>query len=267
MMIPNHIYIFLVFFFLVPAKTERRVPSSSLKTRVLQQVSCGGHYAPSCAECPQGYGAAWCNGECKWENGACVDRLVGCSDATTNNECTTTSEDCSWNTWTNLCRQKLSDDVRTASVHLNYDIPGTVEKPAWFFQRIVPQATADATYLSSNGHRFGYGGIQRVQGNVGRVLFSLWDQGGCDQDLGGCDPDNVAITVACGDGVTCTSVSGGKKEREREFCDIVCSCSQLFFSLFFSIFIYFCSLGMKARDVNPIMTKTTSQRMTTNILW
>ena len=225
-MIPKHFYIFLVlifFFFLVPAKTERPVPSSSssLKTRALQQqqqVSCGGHYAPSCAECPQGNGAAWCNGDCKWKNGACVDIQLGCADATTNNECTTTAEECSWNTWTNLCRQKLSEDIRTASVHLNYyDIPGTVvEKPAWFFQRIVPKAMADATYLSSNGHRFGYGGIQRVQGNLGRVLFSLWDQGGCDQDLGSCDPDNVAKTVACGEGVTCTSVSGKKRQRDRE---------------------------------------------------
>ena len=33
-------------------------------------VNCGGHRAPSCSDCPEGNGAAWCNGECEWfENG------------------------------------------------------------------------------------------------------------------------------------------------------------------------------------------------------
>lgn len=30
-------------------------------------VSCGMHQAPNCAACPQGNGAAWCNGECTWD--------------------------------------------------------------------------------------------------------------------------------------------------------------------------------------------------------
>jgi len=30
------------------------------------QVSCGGHYAPTCGDCPQGNGAYWCNGDCAW---------------------------------------------------------------------------------------------------------------------------------------------------------------------------------------------------------
>jgi len=29
-------------------------------------VSCGRHNAATCMECPQGNGAAWCNGDCKW---------------------------------------------------------------------------------------------------------------------------------------------------------------------------------------------------------
>lgn len=37
-----------------------------------QQVSCGGHYAPSCQDCPQGNGAGWCHGDCKWSNNQCV---------------------------------------------------------------------------------------------------------------------------------------------------------------------------------------------------
>ena len=37
------------------------------------QVRCGNHKANSCFECPQGNGAAWCNGQCKWVNGRCID--------------------------------------------------------------------------------------------------------------------------------------------------------------------------------------------------
>ena len=36
------------------------------------EVSCGGHYAPTCSDCPQGNGAAWCNGDCVWSNNECV---------------------------------------------------------------------------------------------------------------------------------------------------------------------------------------------------
>lgn len=35
-------------------------------------VSCGGHSAPNCSECPQGNGRGWCNGECIWKSDACV---------------------------------------------------------------------------------------------------------------------------------------------------------------------------------------------------
>ena len=34
-------------------------------------VSCGNHQAATCAECPQGNGAGWCNGDCTWTMGAC----------------------------------------------------------------------------------------------------------------------------------------------------------------------------------------------------
>ena len=34
-------------------------------------VSCGQHTAASCAECPQGQGASWCNGDCAWSGGQC----------------------------------------------------------------------------------------------------------------------------------------------------------------------------------------------------
>jgi len=38
------------------------------------RVNCGGHLAEACNECPQGNGADWCNGECRWRDGRCVHR-------------------------------------------------------------------------------------------------------------------------------------------------------------------------------------------------
>ncbi|CAK0803623.1 unnamed protein product, partial [Prorocentrum cordatum] len=50
------------------------------------QVSCGGHTADSCAECPRGHGETWCNGECGWKRGwwggACVWRGLGTPNGT-----------------------------------------------------------------------------------------------------------------------------------------------------------------------------------------
>ena len=67
----------------------------------LAQVSCGGHFAESCANCPQGNGADWCNGDCKWLSGQCVDglfnSLVGdgfCNDETNNAGCLFDGGDC-----------------------------------------------------------------------------------------------------------------------------------------------------------------------------
>jgi len=42
-------------------------------TSTKDNVNCGNHDAPTCADCPQGNGASWCNGECEWsnENEAC----------------------------------------------------------------------------------------------------------------------------------------------------------------------------------------------------
>ena len=36
------------------------------------KVSCGNHEAATCAECPQGNGAGWCNGVCTWQDSKCV---------------------------------------------------------------------------------------------------------------------------------------------------------------------------------------------------
>jgi len=39
--------------------------------RTTDWVNCGAHQAASCQYCPQGNGAAWCNGECYWSSGSC----------------------------------------------------------------------------------------------------------------------------------------------------------------------------------------------------
>ena len=45
--------------------------NESLNTNTItiqDEVSCGNHRASSCAKCPQGNGAVWCNGDCFWSD-------------------------------------------------------------------------------------------------------------------------------------------------------------------------------------------------------
>jgi len=46
--------------------------SSPGQVDVGELVNCGAHQAQSCADCPQGNGAYWCNGDCVWINDHCV---------------------------------------------------------------------------------------------------------------------------------------------------------------------------------------------------
>eukprot|EP00316_Scyphosphaera_apsteinii_P000424 CAMPEP_0119299650 /NCGR_PEP_ID=MMETSP1333-20130426/1695_1 /TAXON_ID=418940 /ORGANISM="Scyphosphaera apsteinii, Strain RCC1455" /LENGTH=915 /DNA_ID=CAMNT_0007301143 /DNA_START=68 /DNA_END=2815 /DNA_ORIENTATION=+ len=41
------------------------------------QVNCGAHYSNdgTCGGCPQGNGAAWCNGDCEWKRNQCVQKV------------------------------------------------------------------------------------------------------------------------------------------------------------------------------------------------
>ena len=41
-------------------------------TVICSDVSCGQHYAESCAECPGKDGENFCNGQCEWINNTCV---------------------------------------------------------------------------------------------------------------------------------------------------------------------------------------------------
>jgi len=203
--------------------------SLALLSLVSADVTCGGHRATSCERCPydsngDDKGRGWCNGECVWNdvNGKCAakpwKRCGGGSNAKICAECPSGeancgNTDCVWHPNTSLCRDSFSDDVRTASVHLFYDKP--IAQPAWWFQRVVPTASAQSTYFCTSQHRFGYGGIQEVNSSKGRVLFSIWDQGGCDQDVDpNCDDNDMAKTIACGTGVTCQGFNGEGTGRQ-----------------------------------------------------
>ena len=38
----------------------------------IDKVRCGRHHAKSCAGCPQGNGATWCNNDCQWVGMKCI---------------------------------------------------------------------------------------------------------------------------------------------------------------------------------------------------
>ena len=39
-------------------------------------MSFGRHTARTCADCPQGNGAFWCNGDCQWVDSQCVEKTI-----------------------------------------------------------------------------------------------------------------------------------------------------------------------------------------------
>jgi len=203
------------------------------------EVSCGNLNAFGCARCPifdgVNRGASYCNGDCAWVDGQCNIKIATEVDCGTNggtaatcDQCPSdsyscTSDDCTWHTKTSLCRDVFSDEVRTATVHLNYDAPtagGSIANPAWWFNRVIPTSLADQTYFATNVHSFGYGGIQRINETTGRILFSIWDQNGCDTSMHNtCNPNDVATVIACGTGVTCESF-GGEGTGKKAYMDV-----------------------------------------------
>lgn len=184
-------------------------------------VNCG-HWAPSCDRCPfdgeKNMGEHWCNGDCIWSNNKCVLNMFTCGDGTQVRECDKCSKsgceggDCSWMPRTSLCRHRLSDDVRTASVYINPAIPDAVSKPSWFFNKVVVRDSTDATYFATIGQKYGYGGLQQIDQTHGAFIFSIWDD--CDQEKGECGPDDIAYLIASGTDVEPDSFGGegtGKK--------------------------------------------------------
>jgi hypothetical protein len=108
--------------------------------------------------------------------------------------------------------------VPRASTFFNYNVPAGVSEPAWWFNKLDILDSSTATFYSTNGHRFGYAGFQVSETDPyqGRVLFSIWDQGGCDQDHDtSCPDDQVAKSVACGTGIYCTDFGGEGTGRKR----------------------------------------------------
>ena len=51
-----------------PGSVNSAPVSTPAPTPAAPKVSCGGHTAATCGECPQGHGKIWCNGDCKWKN-------------------------------------------------------------------------------------------------------------------------------------------------------------------------------------------------------
>ena len=144
--------------------------------RVDADVLCGGHRAPTCAECPitgsGGWaGSAWCNGDCIWDSAtsSCTTPSVLCTangpaaekcDLCGRSEARCSGGDCVFNPTTSLCRPHLTNDVRAASVHLNYPDPGHLfmdGRASWWINRIEVVDSTSVSYFASNGHRFGYG--------------------------------------------------------------------------------------------------------------
>jgi hypothetical protein len=73
----------------VPTVAEADADGEADETCALQlqktrgSVNCGGNFANSCEECPQGHGAAWCNGQCTWDYSSNTCGPVACCKAYT----------------------------------------------------------------------------------------------------------------------------------------------------------------------------------------
>lgn len=173
---------------------DSMLPNRSIELGLLAtqggDVVCGGHTAATCAECPRGHGAGWCNGVCKWENGGCVSGFPSAS-ASNPFGCPTGEGKC----------QK-----RTLSIHLSYMRPSAARSPSWYYNEIRVQDASTATYLATNTHGYGYAGIQMAyknpQGSAhpefgDRVICSTWDQ----------STGNAKMTE-CGAGVECVGFGG-----------------------------------------------------------
>ncbi len=58
---------------------EVRTMISAEVNMASEKVTCGSHFASSCAECPQGNGPSWCNGDCIWSpdsGGVCQSKAL-----------------------------------------------------------------------------------------------------------------------------------------------------------------------------------------------
>lgn len=151
-----------------------------METRA-SQVVCGNHHAATCAECPQGHGASWCNGECEWKSNQCVKK-PGLPPLSDDNPfgCPTQNGEMG-----GQCR------ARTASVHFNFIRPSIARNPMWYYNEVYPSDSSTHTYYATNTHGYGYAGIQMLgKGEHGaKVICSTWDQQGGKAELETCGKD------------------------------------------------------------------------------
>ena len=95
---------------------------------VSAEVSCGGHTAVTCDLCPQGNGAAWCNGDCLWNiaGALCQERnpeppptLEGCCNCVnvTTLGISRSCSACNDATW------PTASTKRAPSVHVTWEAP------------------------------------------------------------------------------------------------------------------------------------------------
>lgn len=61
------------------------------------------------------------------------------------------------------CRQILGDDSRSASIHLNYITPSSIQRPAWLFMKLDILDASSSSFYNLNGHKYGYAGFQVSQ--------------------------------------------------------------------------------------------------------
>ena len=103
-------------------------PSADCCVAPVAPVSCGGHDASTCQDCPQGHGHYWCNGDCVWTNNECSS-WSECSHsspcAVGEGDCDADSE-CAGNLvcGTNNCRPDFDDKAGEATDCCR-DIEGT----------------------------------------------------------------------------------------------------------------------------------------------
>jgi len=163
-------------------------------------VSCGAHSAPTCADCPQGHGPSWCNGDCHWDytENECVasaESEIFCWD---NNDCVAT-ETCepaaalnytsSFDLNKQISTEKRNSMLKEASenyyrlktrygnssprwaesVHFDFSKDGygpnkwsQVYKNGWILEdSIIVHKSVMNTYFCTVGYGGGYAGIQQ----------------------------------------------------------------------------------------------------------
>lgn len=165
--------------------TTTTVTQATISTMEIDSsdVICGSHRAATCAECPQGHGESWCNGECFWEDNTCKSASI--------------TPDNPYG-----CRPNGQCQARTSSIHFNYQRPSGARTPSWFYNEVKPTSTSSATYFATATTGYGYAGIQTIWKDATRtndraVLCSTWDQ-----------TWGTAKMEKCGSGVKCKGFGG-----------------------------------------------------------